>query len=165
MTDLDQRPATASAPRRRPDLRVSARGVRTVARLELRQRLRATRWLVVLLVWVGVLVGVSALVHAAAVSSGAEDEVGSLLFSAVAFLVLGVVHALRRVHFPPAQPDAVQRARRRAQARASQPAPRLRRAADPAAVAAWPGIHLPAAAAADAHDQGRAGPAHHLHPR
>jgi len=90
VTDLDQRPTTASAPRRRPDLRVSARGVRTVARLELRQRLRATRWLVVLLVWVGVLVGVSALVHAAAVSSGAEDEVGSLLFSAVAFLVLGM---------------------------------------------------------------------------
>jgi len=90
VTDLDQRTVAASGPRRRADLRVSARGVRTVARLELRQRLRATRWLVVLLVWVGVLVGVSALVHAAAVSSGAEEEAGSLLFSAVAFLVLGM---------------------------------------------------------------------------
>ena len=59
-TDLDER-TTPPPPRRRADLRVSASGVRTVALLELRQRLRATRWLVVLLVWVGVLVGVSAL--------------------------------------------------------------------------------------------------------
>ncbi|MEJ5945441.1 hypothetical protein WDZ17_09060 [Pseudokineococcus basanitobsidens] len=87
-TDLDA--PTAGRPRRRPDLRVSARGVRTVALLELRQRLRATRWFVVLAVWVAVLVGVSLLVRAAAAATGDLDELGSLLFSAVAFLVLGM---------------------------------------------------------------------------
>ncbi|MEJ5913191.1 hypothetical protein [Pseudokineococcus sp. 1T1Z-3] len=92
-TDLDPGAPGPDQPaprRRRADLRVSVRGVRTVAAMELRQRLRATRWVVVLVVWVAVVLGVSVLVRVAAAAAGDLDELGSLLFSAVAFLVLGM---------------------------------------------------------------------------
>ncbi|WP_448058757.1 ABC transporter permease [Cellulomonas hominis] len=74
-------------------------GVRTVTRLELRQRVRSTRWIVALVVWFVVVGAITLLVSGAlgslfGTSGGPEPadrgRVGPLLFSVVVFLVLGL---------------------------------------------------------------------------
>jgi ABC-type transport system involved in multi-copper enzyme maturation permease subunit len=89
--------------------RVGWRGVRTVAVLELRQRVRSTRWLVVLGLWVLLLAGLTVLLRRAVFSAvdsvslgegdGTTDLVhqelvhhyaGAALFGLVVFLVLGL---------------------------------------------------------------------------
>ena len=71
-------------------------GVRTVAVLELRQRVRSTRWIVALIVWFVVVGGITLLTSGAisALSSGEafgeRPSNGPLLFGAVTFLVLGL---------------------------------------------------------------------------
>jgi ABC-type transport system involved in multi-copper enzyme maturation permease subunit len=70
-------------------------GVRTVAVLELRQRVRSTRWIVALIVWFVVVGGITLLTSGAlsALSSGggpSQPSQGPLLFGAVTFLVLGL---------------------------------------------------------------------------
>ncbi|WP_019135288.1 ABC transporter permease subunit [Cellulomonas massiliensis] len=90
-------PARAPAPgvRRSGTWRLGWSGVRTVAVLELRQRVRSTRWIVALVVWF-VVVGAITLLTTGALgalsgSDGATPEqTGPLLFSAVTFLVLGL---------------------------------------------------------------------------
>ncbi|KQR08495.1 ABC transporter permease [Cellulomonas sp. Leaf334] len=70
-------------------------GVRTVAVLELRQRVRSTRWVVALVVWFVVVGGIT-LLTSGAISTSASGEsgpgpsAGPLLFGAVTFLVLGL---------------------------------------------------------------------------
>lgn len=70
-------------------------GVRTVAVLELRQRVRSTRWVVALIVWFVVVGGITLLTSGALTnlspggSSGRSSQ-GPLLFGAVTFLVLGL---------------------------------------------------------------------------
>ncbi|KRD43962.1 hypothetical protein ASE38_07180 [Cellulomonas sp. Root930] len=71
-------------------------GVQTVAVLELRQRVRSTRWIVALIVWFVVVGGITLLTSGAitALSSGEafgeRPSNGPLLFGAVTFLVLGL---------------------------------------------------------------------------
>lgn len=72
-------------------------GVRTVAALELRQRVRSTRWIVALGVWAVVVGAITLLLFGALdVLVGApaddvtRDESGPVLFAAVTFLVLGL---------------------------------------------------------------------------
>ena len=66
-------------------------GVRTVAALELRQRVRSTRWIVALVVWFVVVGGITALVTGAlgALDEDAQNN-GAIVFGAVTFLVLGL---------------------------------------------------------------------------
>ncbi len=83
----------AARRRRRPDLRLSGHGVATVLRLELRQRVRSTRWLVALGVWVAVLLLVTVLIGYALSTltdgdAGGADGVGPVVFDAVVTLVL-----------------------------------------------------------------------------
>lgn len=73
--------------------RVTWHGVRTVATLELRQRVRSTRWKVALLVWFLVVGAITALAWAAmaSTSSGAgldQEPLGPALFGLVVFFVL-----------------------------------------------------------------------------
>ena len=98
-TDLDAapaaRPPSPPAVRRpRPDLRLSGRGLGTVVRLELRQRVRSTRWLVALAVWVAVIALVTVLVGVTFTSEEVfgEEPVGQgpLVFSIIVFLVLSM---------------------------------------------------------------------------
>ncbi|ACQ78814.1 conserved hypothetical protein [Beutenbergia cavernae DSM 12333] len=67
-------------------------GVRTVAQLELRQRVRSTRWKIALLVWVIVVGGVTALVSGAVSYFGGtqmpREDVGATVFGLVLFFVL-----------------------------------------------------------------------------
>ncbi len=69
-------------------------GVRTVAVLELRQRVRSTRWIVALVVWFVVVGGITLLTTGALEAFGANDgrdrNTGPILFSAVTVLVLGL---------------------------------------------------------------------------
>ncbi len=95
VTDPLLPPGPAPAPRRpRPDLRLSGRGLATVVRLELRQRVRATRWLVALGVWVAVIALVTVLVGVTFASEElvGDDPVGQgpVIFSIVVFLVLSM---------------------------------------------------------------------------
>ncbi|GAA4623376.1 ABC transporter permease subunit [Cellulomonas oligotrophica] len=69
-------------------------GVRTVVALELRQRVRSSRWKTALVVWV-VVVGAITLLSSGALSwmlggTGDEQSRGPLLFMIVTFLVLGL---------------------------------------------------------------------------
>ena len=72
---------------------VTWHGVRTVARLELRQRVRSTRWIVALVVWF-VVVGAITLLATGALGTltggGASSGRGPILFAVVSFLVLGL---------------------------------------------------------------------------
>jgi ABC-type transport system involved in multi-copper enzyme maturation permease subunit len=105
---LDDGPGAAAGTHHRGDgtWRASWHGVRTVAVLELRQRVRSTRWVIVLVAWV-LLLGVLTVltryaVHAAATpaltgdggptspSDTANQYVGAALFGAIVFLVLGL---------------------------------------------------------------------------
>nr|WP_123372369.1 ABC transporter permease subunit [Cellulomonas sp. PhB150] len=70
---------------------LSWHGIRTVAQLELRQRVRSTRWIVALVVWFVVVGGLTLLLSGvlsdAMLGSGNS---GPLMFGAVVFLVLGL---------------------------------------------------------------------------
>jgi ABC-type transport system involved in multi-copper enzyme maturation permease subunit len=91
--------------------RLSPHGVRTVAVLELRQRVRSTRWVIVLVVWGLIIGGLTTLirfaVHAsldpragsgATISTGGQvidsttvsDAAGQTMFGIIVFLVLGL---------------------------------------------------------------------------
>ncbi|WP_066584117.1 ABC transporter permease [Cellulomonas timonensis] len=73
---------------------VTWHGVRTVAALELRQRVRSTRWIVALVVWFVVVGGITLLTSGAIgyLTGAAPTSVqrGPLLFAAVVILVLGL---------------------------------------------------------------------------
>jgi ABC-type transport system involved in multi-copper enzyme maturation permease subunit len=90
--DEQQPAAPAAAPTTAGHWRVTWHGVRTVAALELRQRVRSTRWIVALVVWFVVVGGLTLLISGAlsAVNDGDRDLQGALLFAAVSFLVLGL---------------------------------------------------------------------------
>jgi ABC-2 type transport system permease protein len=99
-----QSPADRPAPARAASSwGLSWSGVRTVATLELRQRVRSTRWIVVLVVWFVVLLGLTLLVRRAVratvspadqvlgVNSAQIDEYAAAsVFGIVVFLVLGL---------------------------------------------------------------------------
>lgn len=74
--------------------RLSWHGVRTVAALELRQRVRSTRWIVALVVWFLVVGAITALTTGALGTLTGHDASplhrGPLLFFVVTFLVLGL---------------------------------------------------------------------------
>ncbi|GAB2450079.1 ABC transporter permease [Xylanimonas ulmi] len=81
------------SPRRRGDWRVTWQGLRTVAQLELRQRVRSTRWKVALVVWfvvVGVITGLttSALHVLADDRSATDPPLGPMIYGIVVFFVL-----------------------------------------------------------------------------
>lgn len=95
---LSPRPAatapigSASPPEHRGDWALSWHGVRTVATLELRQRVRSTRWKIALVVWF-VVVGAITLLTSGALAfwtDGSADDVryGPIVFGAVVFFVL-----------------------------------------------------------------------------
>jgi ABC-type transport system involved in multi-copper enzyme maturation permease subunit len=68
-------------------------GVRTVAVLDLRQRVRSTRWIVALVVWFVVVGGITLLTTGALsafTDSGRSQNAGPILFAAVTALVLGL---------------------------------------------------------------------------
>jgi ABC-type transport system involved in multi-copper enzyme maturation permease subunit len=74
-------------------------GVRTVAVLELRQRVRSSRWVISLVVWTVVIGGLTALINQTldpmeAVSNGIDPSVsssiGAMMFAAIVFLVLSL---------------------------------------------------------------------------
>jgi ABC-type transport system involved in multi-copper enzyme maturation permease subunit len=79
-------------------LRLSVRGVRTVAVLELRQRVRSTRWVAVLVIWAGVLGALAALIRYAVRSSvvdvagssnaAMDRQAGATMFDLVVLMVL-----------------------------------------------------------------------------
>lgn len=87
-------PPAPAARRPRADLRLSSRGLGTVVRLELRQRVRSTRWLVALGVWVAVIALVTVLVGLTFASEQLVGEEptgeGPLVFSIIVFLVLSM---------------------------------------------------------------------------
>ncbi|MDM7829793.1 ABC transporter permease [Cellulomonas sp. MW9] len=87
----DTVPASGRAPRS-GTWRLTWQGVRTVAQLELRQRVRSTRWVVALVVWFVVVGGLTLLLSGALSSEtmGSETETGPLMFGAVVYLVLGL---------------------------------------------------------------------------
>lgn len=81
--------------------RLSWRGVRTVTTLELRQRVRSTRWVLVLAVWTVVIGGLTALIRSAVyreygmttqavAGPDAGDVAGRTMFAIIVFLVLSL---------------------------------------------------------------------------
>lgn len=91
--ELDEQHPVVTPPARAGHWSVSWHGVRTVAALELRQRVRSTRWIVALVVWFVVVGGLTLLVSgalSALTGSGDQATRGALLFAAVSFLVLGL---------------------------------------------------------------------------
>lgn len=75
--------------------KVTGHGLATVARLELRQRVRSSRWLVVLAIWVAVIGFFTWLTDVAVdpapdTPAGVPDPSGGVMFSVVAFLVLSL---------------------------------------------------------------------------
>lgn len=92
--DIHPAPAPADgAPKPRGDWSGTWHGVRTVATLELRQRVRSTRWKVALLVWFVVVGGITLLTSGAAgyLTSSSFDEhpqLGPVVFGLVVFFVL-----------------------------------------------------------------------------
>ena len=125
-------------------------GVRTVAVLELRQRVRSTRWLIVLGVWVAVLGVLTLLIRHAVYSAvgpgeppvtgtdldgAAQRLAGATLFGIIVFLVLSLGGAGR----PGAHRDQRQRrpGRGRAGDAADHAAARPRRSPSASSLAAW----------------------------
>lgn len=109
MTTIETTPPAehrGAEPGREGSWRISWSGVRTVAVLELRQRVRSTRWLVVLGIWVAVLAALTLLVRHAVFSTvdGIGDTLtvgtdadsathrlaGATLFGIIVFLVLSL---------------------------------------------------------------------------
>lgn len=85
---------TLVPPARRSPWSMTWHGVRTVAVLDLRQRVRSTRWVVALVVWF-LVVGAITVLATGAVSTtwganGSRADYGPLLFGIVTFLVLGL---------------------------------------------------------------------------
>lgn len=86
--------------------RLSVRGLRTVAGLELRQRVRSTRWVIVLAVWTAVVGGLTTLIRLTMADSldtadqerftaeqaqqALTDSAGATMFGVIIFLVLGL---------------------------------------------------------------------------
>jgi len=99
-TMQDTPPASTAAPRGRGagTWHVSRSGVGTVARLELRQRVRSTRWLIVLLAWAVVLGALAALIRHAVFSDAMNGlsagdrsrQAGATMFGLVILLVLSL---------------------------------------------------------------------------
>ena len=91
---LDEPTPSPSSPRvsRQGAWRLTWHGVRTVAQLELRQRVRSTRWIVALVAWFVVVGGLTLLITIGLRSdgSGLDRSAGPLLFGAVTYLVLGL---------------------------------------------------------------------------
>jgi len=90
--ELEDTPRPAVAGRHGP-WHVTWHGVRTVARLELRQRVRSTRWIVALVVWFVVVGAITLLATGAmgALGGGTSNPSrGPVLFAVVSFLVLGL---------------------------------------------------------------------------
>ena len=87
-------PARPDSPSGSGTWSLTAHGVRTVAVLELRQRVRSTRWIVSLVVWAVVIGGLTALIQltlSPMVSSGEpDDETGAAMFGVIVFLVLSL---------------------------------------------------------------------------
>jgi ABC-type transport system involved in multi-copper enzyme maturation permease subunit len=71
---------------------LTASGVATVMRLELRQRVRATRWVVILAVWTALIGGLTGLIWMAfgPVGEVGDDDAGPLTFGTIVFLVLSL---------------------------------------------------------------------------
>lgn len=71
---------------------LTASGVATVLRLELRQRVRATRWVVILVVWTALIGGLTGLIWMAfgPVGEVGDDDAGPLTFGTIVFLVLSL---------------------------------------------------------------------------
>ena len=110
MTAIEVPPPPADSVRPEPgregSWRISWSGVRTVAVLELRQRVRSTRWIVVLVVWVAVLAALTLLIRYAVHSAlepgvqlnasdaqqaaDAQRLAGATLFGIIVFLVLSL---------------------------------------------------------------------------
>ncbi|MFF3064908.1 ABC transporter permease [Oerskovia sp. NPDC057915] len=92
LTPAETDPTTpASPPANRGDWALSWHGIRTVATLELRQRVRSTRWKIALVVWFVVVGGITLLTSGAltAWSPGTDDVAfGPVIFGAVVFFVL-----------------------------------------------------------------------------
>jgi len=68
-------------------------GVRTVAVLELRQRVRSTRWIVSLVAWMVVIGALTALIRSALHGfdiSASDADVGATMFGVIVFLVLSL---------------------------------------------------------------------------
>ncbi|QAY64219.1 ABC transporter permease [Xylanimonas allomyrinae] len=90
--DVATAPPSGSGNRRRGDWRVTGHGIRTVTRLELRQRVRSTRWKVALVVWFVVVGAITALTTGAlrslAGSAADAPDLGPLIFGIVVFFVL-----------------------------------------------------------------------------
>jgi ABC-type transport system involved in multi-copper enzyme maturation permease subunit len=88
--------APVRAPRVPATWGLTGRGILTVMTLELRQRVRSTRWIVVLAVWALVLGGLAALIHHAIFSDGLSNlddaqrnsRAGAMMFGFVVLLVL-----------------------------------------------------------------------------
>lgn len=93
--DLDDDATTTPPPvpsgRRSATWGLTWHGVRTVAALELRQRVRSTRWVVALVVWF-LVVGALTLLITGAIGTIDEEglERGAIAFGAVTMLVLGL---------------------------------------------------------------------------
>lgn len=98
--EVPDAPAPADGPATRDDgpgtWRVTWSGLRTVAVLELRQRVRSTRWVATLVVWALLLAGMTALFHAAFrrvdATSGEQGDtsVGAVIFGLIVYLVLSL---------------------------------------------------------------------------
>jgi len=88
---VDDRPPAPRAPRR-GTWHLTWHGLRTVAQLELRQRVRSTRWIVALVVWFVVVGGLTLLITGVVTrdETGFDTGRGPLLFGAVTYLVLGL---------------------------------------------------------------------------
>lgn len=99
---LDETPAGAPEPEPTPPARtprvagtwhLTWHGIRTVAALELRQRVRSTRWIVALIVWFVVVGAITLLTTGflgTLMGNGELDGRGPVLFAVVTFLVLGL---------------------------------------------------------------------------
>ncbi|QFQ29391.2 ABC transporter permease subunit [Janibacter melonis] len=68
---------------------MSVHGVLTIARLELLQRVRGARWVVVLVAWVCVIAGVTGLSWLGLRKAG-DEQLGSTVYDVVLFFVLGL---------------------------------------------------------------------------
>ncbi|PFG34351.1 ABC transporter permease [Sanguibacter antarcticus] len=82
--------APPTGPAERGDWSLSWHGVRTVARLELTQRIRSTRWKTALVVWFVVVGGISVLISTAASfgSTYGDIKTGPLIFGLNVFFIL-----------------------------------------------------------------------------
>jgi ABC-type transport system involved in multi-copper enzyme maturation permease subunit len=83
-SDSDPTPAR----RWQDDWALSWQGVRTVAQLELRQRVRSTRWKVALIVWFVAVGAITLLVSVFFRTAFDADEMGRTVFGLIAFFVL-----------------------------------------------------------------------------